>query len=287
MKKKKDLSDKEIKEWLRSSWDINPERYDSAPGFGTASEMEAWKRFFSTEFGDEKAKVLDVGTGTGFLSLMLAERGHDVVGVDMSKGMLSFAKRKAEERGLDIDLRIGDAESLDFEDESFDTVVSRWVLWTLLNPESAVMEWRRVVKTGGKIYAFTTNMTGSAEGVSGWLKMNLAMLIMTVAERKNAWAQPLYYDKEVEERLPLGYTKPGSRMDNMVKLFEQCGLVDVTVSEVEEVSSKVSDEQKKIPLRHKLVYKLAYNKVSEWSDWYCVSGRKPLTGRAEREEVVQ
>ena len=276
------LTDKEIKEWIRSRWDNNPELYDSAPGFGTAREMEAWKSFFSSEFGGEKLRILDVGTGTGFLSLMLAELGHDVVGIDLTAGMLAVAKKSAKERELNLDLKIGDAESLDFEDESFDAVVSRWVLWTLPNPESAICEWSRVAKTGGKVYAFTSDMSGKEEGVGGWIKVNLAMLMITVVEKRNAWARPSYYDKGVEEKLPLGYNKhSNSRMNSIVKLFEQCGLADVSTAEMDEVSRISSDQvQKKTPLR----YKLAWN-LSDWWNWYCVSGRKPLTGGTEKEDV--
>lgn len=280
--RKNNLTDKEIKEWIRSCWDNNPELYDSAPGFGTAREMEAWTSFFSRELGDEKQRILDIGTGTGFLSLMLAELGHDVVGIDLTEGMLSVAKKSAKERGLNLDLRIGDAESLDIGDESFDAVVSRWVLWTLPNPERAIREWSRVAKPGGRVYAFTSDMSGKEEGVGGWVKRNLAMIMIAVVEKRNAWARPSYYDKEVEEKLPLGYNKPSnSRMNSIVKLFEQCELEDVTTVEMDEVS-RISCEQvqKKTPLR----YKLAWN-LSDWWNWYCISGRKPLTVWAEKESV--
>lgn len=277
------LTDKEIKERIRSRWDNDPELYDSAPGFGTVREMDVWKRFFSSEFRDKKLRILDVGTGTGFLSLMLAELGHDVVGVDLSDGMLSVAKKKAKERGLDIDLRIGDAESLDIGDESVDAVVSRIVLWTLPNPECALKEWSRMAKPGGKVYAFTTDMSGKENGVGGWIKRILGIFMITIVDGEYKLAGLSEYDKEVEDKLPLSYNIPDSRRrESIVKLFEQCGLEDVSIAEMDEVSRISSEQvQKKTPLR----YKLAWSKFDYWCNWYCISGRKPLTVWAEKEGV--
>lgn len=147
--------------------------------------------------------------------------------MDISEGMLSLAKKKARERGLDTDLRIGDAESLDFEDESFNAVVSRWVLWTLLNPKKAVREWMRVVKPGGKIYAFTTNMSGKREGVGGWIMRNLAMLTFSLSKRGYI---------SVERKLPLGFSNPRSGVDSKVKLIEKCGFKNVTATLMEVVN---------------------------------------------------
>ena len=118
-----------------------------------------WKKrhgntLFTKSLETKKLKILDVGTGNGSLALVLAGMGHDVVGIDISEGVLSVAKEKAKERGVNPDLRIGDAESLEFEDKCFDAVVSRIVLWTLPNPQKAIEEWRRVLKPGGKVYTF-------------------------------------------------------------------------------------------------------------------------------------
>jgi ubiquinone/menaquinone biosynthesis C-methylase UbiE len=98
-------------------------------------------------------KVLDVGTGAGFLALLFAEMGHEVTGVDLSAGMLEKAKHNAEHMGLEVDFFYGDAENLPFEDSSFDLVVNKFLLWTLPQPSHAVREWRRVLKPGGRIFA--------------------------------------------------------------------------------------------------------------------------------------
>ena len=261
------LSQEDIKDSIKRVWDGIGGDYDKLHCH--ESEEDAWKRFFSEELGEEKLRVLDVGVGTAFLSLPLAELGHDVVGVDLSEGMLSAARKKAKERGLNLDLRIGDAEALDLEDESFDAVISRWVLWTLPNPEKAIREWRRVVNPCGKVYAFTTNFSGTEGGLSRWIRRNLGMLMISVVERRNGWAKGNHYDSDLEEKLPLHYKKPTSRINNKVKLFAKCGLENVTATKIEEVSEISREKREKRPLR----YKLAWD--SSGHEFYCISGRKP------------
>ena len=259
-----------IKERIREYWNRPETRNPNTSRFATDDEERAWKSFFSEELGEEKQRILDVGTGIGFLALPLAERGHDVVGIDLSDEMILKARERAKERGLDLDLRIGDAESLDLEDESFDAVVSRWVLWTLPNPENAIREWKRVVRTGGKVYAFTSDFSGKNGGRSRGIKRNLGMLMISITERRSAWTQ--HYDKHVEEKLPLCYNKPASRVDNKVKLFEKCGLGEVTATKMKDVSEIFRKKHEEMPLR----YKIAWD--SSVHEFYCVSGSKPEEG---------
>ena len=65
--------------------------------------------------------------------------------------MLRIAKEKARRSKLRVEFKLGDAENLPFDDESFDATICRHVLWTLPNPQRASEEWRRVVVPGGKV----------------------------------------------------------------------------------------------------------------------------------------
>jgi len=82
----------ELKNRIREYWNRPETRAPHTSRFGTKSEMVAWKTYLHNEFKDEKLRILDVGTGTGFLSISLAELGHQVVGIDLSEGMISFAQ---------------------------------------------------------------------------------------------------------------------------------------------------------------------------------------------------
>lgn len=147
------IHDGEIKEAVRKSWDHSSATYDSSPGhaIATQAEKDAWKRELSRGLSSSPQDVLDVGCGTGAMGLLFAEMRHRVTGVDLSQEMMAQARHKAVAHGLALDLRKGDAEALPFEDGSFDVVVNRHLLWTLPNPATALKEWHRVLRAGGKL----------------------------------------------------------------------------------------------------------------------------------------
>ena len=95
-------------------------------------------------------RLLDVGCGTGALlyAFSLASPEAELVGIDLSAEMLEVARAKL---GSSIELRQGRAESLPFDDESFDLVVSTSVLHYLRRPEAGLAEARRVLKPGGAV----------------------------------------------------------------------------------------------------------------------------------------
>lgn len=102
----------------------------------------------------ESDKVLDVATGNGFLAFEFAKRvsGANVTGCDMTLDMLLVAERIRGEQGLDdVDFRVMDAESLGFEDGSFDIVSCRFAFHHFTDPIKVVSEMARICKRGGKI----------------------------------------------------------------------------------------------------------------------------------------
>src|SRR5512135_2854654 len=149
----------DLKARLTASWDAGAPGYDATPRHGLRHDDEwvAWRRLVAAMLGDPghagvpRLRVLDVGTGTGVLALLAAELGHDVTGVDLSTGMLEEAARKARERGLALDLRLGDAEDLPPGLAGFDAVVSRHLLWTLPDPPRALASWRAAARPGGLV----------------------------------------------------------------------------------------------------------------------------------------
>ena len=98
--------------------------------------------------------ILDIGTGTGFFAILMAQLGHRVTGIDLTPAMLEEASAMASGMGMDIDFRQMDAQQLDFPDGTFDAVLSRNLTWTLPEPEAAYAEWYRVLKPGGVLLNF-------------------------------------------------------------------------------------------------------------------------------------
>ena len=133
----------ELKEAIREKWDESSQSYDSYHGHGIKSQVErdAWKQALKNVLPKSKLKVLDVGCGTGEMSLLLAEMGHQVTGIDLSEKMLQKARSKAKASKLTVRFESGDAERLNLKDASFDLVLNRHLLWTLPHPGDALKEW--------------------------------------------------------------------------------------------------------------------------------------------------
>ncbi|MFR9728347.1 class I SAM-dependent methyltransferase [Saccharopolyspora sp. MS10] len=98
----------------------------------------------------EPLRVLDVGTGTGFLSTLLAELGHEVTAIDPSPAMLGYAREEARRR--EVRVRFAECGGHDVRELGrFDLVSARYVLWTLPEPVRALRAWRDVLEPGGAL----------------------------------------------------------------------------------------------------------------------------------------
>ena len=144
----------EVKQQVAAHWNRRAAGFDNDFGHSikTSAERAAWDRILDLVAGGRGTlDALDVGCGTGFLSLELAARGHRVTGVDFAPQMLAEARQKAAAQRHTVRFEQGDAEALRFPDASFDLVMTRHVLWTLPHPEGAIDEWLRVLRPGGRL----------------------------------------------------------------------------------------------------------------------------------------
>lgn len=102
-------------------------------------------------------EILDVGTGTGFFAILLAEAGYCVQGIDLTPAMLDEGTALAAERGLTVTFRQMDAQKLLYDDASFDVIISRNLTWTLPDPAAAYAEWHRVLRPDGILLNYDAN----------------------------------------------------------------------------------------------------------------------------------
>ena len=126
---------------LAPSYDRNTGRLEALLGLDRGREWVCARA---------RGRVLELGVGTG---LSLAHYGAEVqlTGVDASSHMLDLARRRAAELGRRVDLRVGDAHSLDSEDGSFDAVVFAYSLCTIADPDAALREAQRLLRDGGSL----------------------------------------------------------------------------------------------------------------------------------------
>ena len=95
-------------------------------------------------------ETLEVGVGTG-RNLVHYPEDARLTGVELSPGMLEVARRRARRLGRLVDLRLGDAQALDFPADRFDTVVFTLALCSIPDDRRAVAEARRVLRPGGRL----------------------------------------------------------------------------------------------------------------------------------------
>src|SRR4029077_14797347 len=120
----------DVKEQVAAHWTRRAPGFDADVGHSirTAAERAAWERILDLVVGGRGSlDALDVGCGTGVLSLELAGRGHRVTGVDFAPQMLAEARKKAAAQGRAVRFEEGDAEQLRFAGGSFDLVMTRHV----------------------------------------------------------------------------------------------------------------------------------------------------------------
>lgn len=140
--------------WNKRSADFSRVRRQELNG----ANGQAWLELIESHLKNSKPlKVLDVGTGAGFFAILLAGRGHKVTGIDMSPKMIHEAKRNMVEFGCRVDFKQMNAQELNFDDESFDVLLSRNLTWTLPDVMQAYREWHRVLKVGGVLMNFDSD----------------------------------------------------------------------------------------------------------------------------------
>ncbi len=113
-------------------------------------------------------KVLEIACGTGRFTVMLAERGADIVGLDISAAMLQQGRQKAQDAGVadHLEFMRGDAGRLPFPDDHFDTVFAMRFFHLADTPATFLSEMRRVAK---ERVVFDTFNARSTRSVYNWL----------------------------------------------------------------------------------------------------------------------
>jgi Methylase involved in ubiquinone/menaquinone biosynthesis len=141
--------------WSKRADEFSECRLKDLEGF----QRKIWTDIITEAIPSGKGiRALDIGTGAGFYTFLLADLGFEVTAVDYSQNMIDNAAANAEKLGYKgIKFIKMDAQNLEFQDQSFDFIISRNVTWTLPDPKRAYEEWCRVLVPGGKIMNFDAN----------------------------------------------------------------------------------------------------------------------------------
>jgi ubiquinone/menaquinone biosynthesis C-methylase UbiE len=134
-------------ERVRRIQDKEAPRYDRQMGFFDRVLFAGGREWACAQ---ARGEVLEIAFGTG-RNLPHYPADVHLTAVELSPQMLKIATKRAQELGRDVDLRIGDAQALEFEDDSFDTVVITFGLCTIPDDRAAAIEAHRVLRQGGRL----------------------------------------------------------------------------------------------------------------------------------------
>lgn len=131
----------------------------------SASQIEAYRRQAShlTDGLRRGAAVLEVAPGPGYLAIEMARLGRfHVTGLDISRSFVEIASENARQAAVSVDFQEGDVASMPFDVESFDLVICQAAFKDFAQPESALDEMHRVLRSGGT--AVIQDVSGDASG---------------------------------------------------------------------------------------------------------------------------
>lgn len=239
-----------LKAAMTAAWDRGAADYDTLWGHGlkTAVERDAWLALLERLVPPTPSlRILDVGTGTGFLALLLSGMGHEVTGLDLSEGMLAVARAEAEKRKLTATFAVGDVESPPDGLGQFDVVVARHVFWTLLQPEAAVRAWVGVLRPHGRVIVI--------DGI--WKPTAIVDRVLAGTGRVLGQLRPGHhhgdhaYPAGTRGRLPLQHLSSPEPARNV---FVRAGLTDVlteALTWIDDVERHAMPLQERLQNRHR------------------------------------
>jgi len=157
--------------------------YDLMEGLIERSRYSKWREFLWSKVGG--THILEVGVGTG-KNFPYYPADAEITAVDFSEKMLERAKDKANKQKVKVHLQQMDVQNLEFEDNTFDTVVASFVFCSVPDPCRGLMEVHRVCKQGGKVVLLEHVV--SANRILGWL-MNIAnpIVVRMAGANINRW----------------------------------------------------------------------------------------------------
>lgn len=137
----------------RASWDEAAAAFDAEPDHGLSDPItrDAWAAFLRTWLPPAPVTVLDIGCGTGSLSVLIAELGHRVIGIDLSPAMIARATQKAEAARQPVEFHVMDAGNPQLVPGLCDAIVCRHLLWALDDPRAVLERWAGLLAPAGRL----------------------------------------------------------------------------------------------------------------------------------------
>ena len=148
----------QLRDEIREYWSRRSETFDLALGHRIAPgvEADAWAQPMRDHLGPTPLRVLELACGTGEVTRLVHDLGHDVTALDFSEAMLAVARAKHAGKPR-LRFLLADAGQTMEPSASYDAILCRHLVWTLTEPETAFADWFRLLRPGGRLLVYDGN----------------------------------------------------------------------------------------------------------------------------------
>lgn len=235
---------KNIVEDIKKYWKSQSERYSNMNIEDMEGEKkEVWQKLILDNAPQkEKLKILDVGTGPGFFSIIMALNNHDVTGIDITPEMIAQAKNNALYYKAKVDFRLVKDNELPFDEGEFDMIICRDVIWNIKDPISYLKDLNRVLKKGGRLTYFDANWYLYLYNKDYKKKFDMARLKL-----KEYGYDDFYGSEKAKAMETIAYSLPLSKEQRPKwdkENLELCGFKVLKIDE--DISNIIWDEKQRI-----------------------------------------
>ncbi len=191
----------------RRQWDAEAATFDEPPDHGLRDPAvrQAWRALLLGALPGTPARVADLGCGTGTLSVLLADEGYAVDGLDLSPEMIRLAQAKAQARA-GVTFAVGDVSTPALPGAAYDVALCRHVLWALPDPVAALRRWTALLRPEGRIVlveGFWSNQAG--------LRTEETLALLEAAELRGVVTRlddRAYWGREIDDERYLVVASP-------------------------------------------------------------------------------
>lgn len=228
-----------LRDEIREYWSLRAQDFDAQPGHGIrrGDEKRAWLNMLSRQLGDANGrKTLDLACGTGEISHLLHDFGLDVTGLDWSEAMLAIARKKSLDRNSGIRFLTGDAENTRESEATYDLIVTRHLVWTLVDPKAAFQHWHSLLKPGGVLLIIDGDFCTVSlfDKILGWFS---ARTSVAPEIRSDPKMQALH--KSILSRV---YFSGGAKAGQVTKMLEDAEFAEISaqtdIAEIKRAQAK-------------------------------------------------
>jgi ubiquinone/menaquinone biosynthesis C-methylase UbiE len=178
-------------------WEAQAATFDDEPDHGLLHPeiRDGWRRLLLEHLLPAPADVIDLGCGTGTLSVLLAESGYRVRGLDFAAAMISAATMKAAMASVQVTFQRGDAARPPYQPASCDVVLCRHLLWAVPDPTEALRRWCELLRPGGRLLLiegrWSTGGGIPASDCERLVRRHHSSVILCHLDEESLWGRPI------------------------------------------------------------------------------------------------